>query len=159
MKESMDWDSISDVFERDGSLRDIYVFDTNVDDWQKLLAWLKAGPYALRFSIGNSPSAVPDSVNEIFAVSNDPGVLLTVDPDGLHLNCHFFVLSEIEFDLWPKDIAGQEVLSRLLDFMRAVGELLGRPVVLTPEGMENIPLIRFDPASGNVNNVRPGGAS
>lgn len=142
------WNSVKNVFERDGSLREIYVFDTNEDDWEKFLAYLKAGPYILHFEIGGCPSAVPD-YGEIRAVSHDTLVLLTVDPGGLHLNCISFAPSEIELDLWPTDIAGPEALCRLLDFVRAVGNLLGKPIIITPEGEPDIPLISFDPTTGN----------
>jgi len=35
----------------------------------------------------------------------------------------------------------------LLDFIRTVGRLLGKAVILTPEGRSQAPLFRFDPVA------------
>ncbi len=35
------------AFEPDGMLRDIYVFDTDMRDWQRTIEYLRIGPYSL----------------------------------------------------------------------------------------------------------------
>ena len=60
---------------------------------------------------------------------------LRIDREHLALNSHFFTRKEIEFDLDPHDFQNDQQVSRLLDFIRVIGRLLNKPVILTPERM------------------------
>jgi hypothetical protein len=72
---------------------------------------------------------------------------LYIDRERLGLNCHFFTMEEIEFDLDPKDFQNEEQVSRLLDFIRTVGQALHKEVALTAENDAQHPLFRYDPAT------------
>jgi hypothetical protein len=49
------WTEVSEVWEDDGSLRDIYVLSTAEDDWQRLLDLVRAGawPYPILEAYAN----------------------------------------------------------------------------------------------------------
>jgi hypothetical protein len=49
------WTEVSEVWEDDGSLRDIYVLSTAEDDWQRLLDLVRAGawPYPILQAYAN----------------------------------------------------------------------------------------------------------
>ena len=64
------------------------------------------------------------------------------------MDCFFFTREEIDFDLDPRNFQGNtahQQISRLLDFLRTVGQLLNKTIILTSEGGSSMPLFRFDP--------------
>jgi len=138
------------AFYIDGSLRDIYVLETDEQDWQKLLAFLRSGPYALEFFVGDQLTPLPENIEAIFALQDDllPWPYLHIDKEHLDLDCFFFTREEIDFDLDPRNFQGNtahQQISRLLDFLRTVGQLLNKTIILTSEGGSSMPLFRFDP--------------
>ncbi len=52
----MDWMAYKDAFEWDGSLRDMYVFETNEHDWQRLLTFLRSGLFELDYFVDDNPA-------------------------------------------------------------------------------------------------------
>jgi len=80
---------------------------------------------------------LPESIETIFAIGIEHSTVVHIDKEHLALNCFFFSEEQIDFDLDPRDFqgdtAGQQI-SRLLVFLRTIGQLLNKPIVLTPEG-------------------------
>lgn len=133
------------AFYVDGSLRDIYVHGTTEQDWQRLLTFLLSSSYHLEFMVDEQQRQIPAQVEDIFVLTHDYGVTLSVDETQLALHCHFFTTKEIEFDLDPRNMNNEQRISRLLDFIHTIGRLLNKEVVLTPENASWVPLFRFDP--------------
>ena len=153
-KESMNDDpfvNYTKAFYVNGSFRDIYVFETDEQDWQKLLTFLRSGPYSIEFAVDEQLMPLPERIETIFALRYNHSTVLHIDKGHLALNCFFFTSEEIDFDLDPRDFqgdtAGQQI-SRLLEFLRTIGQLLNKAVVLTPEGDSSFALFRFDPETG-----------
>ncbi len=128
-----------------GALRDIYVFDTDEQDWQRVLDYLRRSATMLTFRVDGHSAPLPASVSDIFSLRQQATTTLVVNLGGLQLVSHFFVPSEIEFDLDPQDVTRDEQVGRLLAFMRDLGDLLDKPVVLTPESTPDDILIRMEP--------------
>jgi hypothetical protein len=151
----IDWQEARAAFEWDGSLRDIYVVDTDRGDWEQLLAFLPGSSWPWEFTIGDEPAVLPA---DVAALLSDQGAAsphqnspsLRVDVAGVILHCHFFWPDEIEFDLDPRQVVSAEKLSALTDFMATIGRLLDRSVILTPENLPDRPYFRFDPARQTV---------
>ena len=160
----MDWGRCSEVFQWDGSLRDIYVLGTDGRDWQQLLDFLRAEWPKAVFEVNGAETPIPRHAAEIFArkktgrcllgidhaaeifSNREMGrCLLRIDLGGLQLICHFFTVEEIEFDLDPREMRGEAEFSRLLGFMQSISRLLGKPVLLTPENEQERPLLAVDP--------------
>jgi hypothetical protein len=146
----IDWQEAKAAFDWDGSLRDIYIVDTDRGDWERLLAFLGSSRWPWRFTIGGEPAQLPADVATLLSdqgpaseYQNSP--LLSLDVAGVTLHCHFFWPKEIEFDLDPRQVVSAESLSAVLDFMATLGRRLDRPVVLTPENLPQRPYFRFDP--------------
>src|SRR6478735_1221008 len=100
----MDWQQIAPDFEPDGSLRDIYVFGTDLSDWQRVLDVLRTWEPAPNLTIGGQPANMPDNAEDIFAEARQQGALLSLKVSDAHVNCHFFGHDEIEFDLDPREV-------------------------------------------------------
>lgn len=79
----VEWSQVAEEFRPDGALRDIYVLDASIADWQSVYDAVRAAyPVVLRDS-----QTLPSDVEELFR--HDAGVTLSVDPEGLDAVCHF----------------------------------------------------------------------
>jgi hypothetical protein len=141
----MEWERHRELFEWDGSLIDIYVLDTTMADWQRMLDCVRSSAYELRYRVeGAADLPLPQRVEAIFAQRSDAGTLLTIDAPQLCVNCHFFTVEEIDFDIDPRAIDGQPRLDRLVDFIGMLRDALNKEVLLTPENLPSRPLWRFN---------------
>jgi hypothetical protein len=148
----VNWDQVAPDFEYDGSLRDIYVLETTASDWQAVLDAIWPSLYFRSFKIDDADSGRP-TMAELF----NPGTTrrMCLDVGGIVVICHFFGEDEIEFDLDPREVTGQVQLDALADFMILVGRATRSPVILVPENMREAPILRYAPATGQVNWVPP----
>jgi hypothetical protein len=136
-------DFIRDAFVADGSWRDIYICNTLATDWDSMLNWLRdAYTSQIAFTFDNERSPLPVDFASIQKLRETGSASLDVDLQGLHLKCHFFGEQEIEFDLDPSEMNEMRWIA-LKKFMRQMGRLLIRSVLLTPENYQRYPLILY----------------
>ncbi|PGS49177.1 hypothetical protein [Bacillus sp. AFS041924] len=130
------------VFFVDGSLRDIYVLDVNLDDWQKLIEWLRLSDWAIQFYIdGQKNTNKITNVSKIFEEKKKKSVLMSININGVLINCHFVVEDEIEFDINPKEVIGLSEASSVFKFMSKLSNVLGKEIMLTEENFLEHPLV------------------
>ncbi len=141
-----DWDQVRSDFAPDGSLRDIYVLDTTLHEWRKVLELLLAR--GARLSRGDRPIALPEDLEILFAAS-DERARLSFDVGPIDLCCHFFMPEEIELDFVSNAIGADE-LRALLSLMIDLGDATLRRVRLTPENMIATPIFEYDPEDGQL---------
>jgi hypothetical protein len=146
--ELMNWEQYGRIFERDGSLRDLYVKSTTLKDWEDVLAFLRKQAYDVTYSVDGKASSLPQTISEAF--NHEKTSLLSVRVGRTTLNCHFFCPDEIEFDLDPREIQGREDYAPILTFMTAIGALLKKEACLTPENCPNVILCKYDPVLARV---------
>ena len=103
------WSEIKSEFEADGSLRDIYVEDINPSIWNLLISEVKRSSYEVRFYHGDDKTVLPNDLDTIKAMQqNNPTILCIWLTEGIQLNCHFFVDTEIELDVSPHDVQSED---------------------------------------------------
>jgi hypothetical protein len=73
----------------------------------------------------------------------------------VQLNCHFFVEAEIEFDLDPREVRGQEQLTALLVFMAQIAAATNKSCMMTPESMHEVAILRSAPGGDTVRSLLP----
>ena len=66
MSTEIDWSAVAHEFEWDGSLRDMYVQDTSVTEWQVVLDAIRTRYPPLTFLAGGVPSELPEIAAEVF---------------------------------------------------------------------------------------------
>jgi hypothetical protein len=147
---SVDWRTVADEFKRDGALRDIYVHDVALADWQAALDNIRVRYAPLKFSVDGELADLPDEVTEIFRIRERGSLLLNFDLGAPYVACHFFTEEQIEFNLRPEDVTGPERLAAVVSFMHGLTTAIGKAVVLTMENMPNAVILRADPTSGRV---------
>jgi hypothetical protein len=138
------YDEVSGLWEIEGSLRDVYVLQTDLSDWKRFLVF--SSRFSCTYTFDGAMSALPE-VDSIF-LNRDGSHLLRVNLGTATASCHFFVASEIELDLDPREIQSPKAHGEVLAFLEGLAGAVGKPVLLTPENGEHIPYLFFEPVAG-----------
>ena len=155
--EFMNWNKYKKEFEWDGSLRDLYILNTDISHWQRLIDSLQGGTYKITFKVDDETVAMPEDVTEIFRKRDEVTVLMSLALGGIIINSHFFTDQQIEFDIDPREINSEEKLNQLFGFMRGIGQLLQKEVLLTSENAQEIIIFRYMPDTERVEHNPFGG--
>lgn len=139
------WDAVRDEFDFDGSWRDIYVLGIDMATWQRMLDGLRAAGYDIAYFRDGQPAELPTDANQAFPLPDECDRMLSVRFVGVLANCHFFTPDEIEFDIDPRDVKGQEQLDALFRFMRSLAEIAGKEAILTAENCPEKAIFRVRP--------------
>jgi hypothetical protein len=139
-----EYDEVSGLWEIEGSLRDVYILQTGLPDWERFFEFSSHFNYTYTFD--GAKSALPE-VESIF-LNRGGSHLLRVILGTVTANCHFFVPSEIELDLDTREIQCEKAHSEVLSFIEGLASAIGKPALLTPENGEDTPYLSFDPAAG-----------
>lgn len=146
----MEWRLVAPDFAFDGSWRDIYVLDTTLSDWQVALDRLRQFEPAPIYRVDGEARAIPDRAEDAFETRASAVALLSFSIGKAVLNCHFFAVDEIEFDLDPREIGDSDQFETLVGFMGLLGELTGKVVLLTPENFKESPILRYSPETRQI---------
>lgn len=144
----MNWKEIEWIFEKDGALRDIYIQNTSILDWKKVVDLLNA-EYKLAFGISEKDSIDKIDFKFVEAMFTDKTGELeaksaTIDLSGIIVKCHFFVEEQIEFDVNPSEINSKIDFEKLTDFMKNISAKLEKQILLCGENEPKFPLIKID---------------
>ncbi len=152
---------ISPDFKPDGSLRDIYVEGTNFKDWRAFLGGIQKRKENFGYAIVGTDdwkNEIPP-IEELFRIYKEetPGKIRFQIGNATAM-CLFFVEDEIELDVDPREFRSHEDLEALLDFLRWLGELLSRDVLLCHENAKDEGICRFVCKTKELNLCEPGEA-
>lgn len=142
----VDWASVASEFEPEGSLRDIYVFDTTLEDWQSILDAVRRADLQLRFFSDGGPAQPPERIADVFAIQQHATASLHVIDSGVQMNCHFFTQDEVEFDIDPREISGPVQFDVVVRFMKLLADATQKVAVLTPENAPSAIIMRYPAA-------------
>lgn len=146
---AMDWSFIAPDFKPDGSLRDIYILGTSIDDWARVWNVLTASG-SLTFNVDGVSGIPPADVREAFKLHASHSVTACYRLGKQQLNCHFFVEEEVEFDLDPRDVDGPVEAERLAQFLVVLGRATSKEVRLTAENEPEAVIAGYSPTSDSV---------
>jgi hypothetical protein len=146
------WNNIEWIFEKDGALRDIYVQNATISDWEKVVDLLNS-EYQLTFGIyednlndkidfGYVKTMFADETGELQTKS------VTVDLNGIVVKCYFFLENQIEFDINPTEIKTETEFNKITDFMKSISSKLEKQITLCGENQPEFPLIKIDSKNG-----------
>jgi len=125
----------------DGALRDIIVRDTTMADWQALLAFVDAqyAPVEVR-RVDAEILLVP----QLTALNFSGGLERLDVAFGIGANIRlvglFFTPDEIELSFDPATVANSAAVEHLLTFVRSLGQLLAKEVLVTMENERDNPI-------------------
>lgn len=151
----LEWEESKTAFDWDGSWRDLYVFDTSAEDWQRLVGFVKESGQTYTLRRDGEICPLPAHVSVLLRRDREAGFLLSIDVSGLWVNTHFFCAEQIELDIDPREVQSEERARALFEFMRGIGQALGKAVRLTPENLSDYVLFEYDPIGDTLQRVRP----
>lgn len=148
------WDDVKSFFDPDlvGSLPDVLVPETSMEDWQAVLDLVGTSGWMCRYSEGESVLPVPraEAVLSRPADAESPELRVWPTADVLAI-FRFYSVEEMDFDVDLRELQGQERLDIFCDFLTAIGRRLGKPVVMYAEGgAQSDPVLAFDVESDQV---------
>lgn len=149
------WEELKWIFEPDGTLRDIYVENVNMEDWKILINYLNAN-HNLKYGSSNDHNIVNKADKDylIKLLSDETGEMelktLSIIVENIIINTHFFSIDKIEFDIEPREINSEADYEKLLSFMNEISRLLNKPLILTGENQIDFPLIKTDFSKGLI---------
>lgn len=134
------------VFFNDGSLRDIYVVDVNLTDWQKFYDWILTSSWDIVF-YNNGQVTVNDEtdVAHFFKVKENHRILMSININYVLINCHFFSEDVIEVDIDPKEVKSKTEAIVVFEFMKNLSRILDKQSILSGENSPEFPLVRVNP--------------
>jgi hypothetical protein len=141
MKSRPSVNSVPGLWEVDGSWRDMYVFDVSKDDWAKFLAI--ASTYPSIYSFDGVRQSLP-SAGHLF-LERSGSHLLAIQVGAASVNCHFFLDSELEVDIDPREVSSADQHDLMLEFAEAVASALRKPILVTPDNAPEAPFLSFEP--------------
>jgi len=115
----------------DGALLELRVFGTNLNGWESLIAFL-SGNYLVIYSEDGIETPLPEA-KIIFLRRAEKTVMLEVMLLGFTVNCHFFLIDQIQMNLLPENINTKAKADPVFELMTQISSLLGKDVFLTPE--------------------------
>ena len=134
------------VFYNDGSLRDIYVFNVNLTDWQKFLDWILTSTWDIVFyNDGYVTDYNEKDVVQFFQEKENHRIIMAIKTKNVIINCHFFSEDEIEVDIDPKEVKSKTEAYTVFEFMKDLSRLLNKQSILSRENSPDYPLVRVNP--------------
>jgi hypothetical protein len=133
----MNWTELKEkIYYWDGSWRDIYVLQTSLDDNKKWTDYVNEN-YHIEWFNGLTQSDEKkvdfEVIKEYWNGNQDLCSTAKIFIAKIQINNHFFVDNEIENDIDPREINSIEDHEIVVKYMTDLSNLLGKPVILTPE--------------------------
>jgi hypothetical protein len=146
---TLSWGEVKNFFDPDlnGVLPDVHVSGTSIEDWRAIVDLVVESNWRWQYFEDSKVVPIP-SLDEVFSrpwvelhVWPDPEVLAIFRPHSTE---------EIDFDVDLRELQGQHGVDILCGFLSTIGRRLGKPVVMTPEGANEHPVLGFDPGADRV---------
>ncbi|WP_091052240.1 hypothetical protein [Nocardioides sp. YR527] len=148
------WEEVRDFFDPElmGSLPDLFVPDTTVDDWQNLLNLVTTSGWTWRYEQGETELPLPSAKTVLARPTDLATAHLRVWPvSGVLAIFRFTSEHEIDFDVDLRELQGQEGVDTLCLFLREIWHGVGKPVLMTNEGgSKEHPVLGYDPVMDKV---------
>ena len=135
----MIWEKIkTDIYYSDGSLRDIYVLDSTIEDWKKWIDFINEN-YQVKFKYfdnqGNKKIESKINFDEVSKYWNNYENSISAEflVGEVLLKCYFFSIDEIENDFFPEEVKTIEQHNLIIEYLKSISKILNKEVILTPE--------------------------
>lgn len=124
---------IERYFYEDGSLRDIYLVQSEPKDWDVIFNFFDV--QGIYFSIYKDGEVLKGKVSsgEIIEQLNKFSFYLTILLNNISLSGYFNNAGFIEFDLTPREVQTEKAFDELISFMQLIANATNKEARLTPE--------------------------
>lgn len=136
----MNWQDLKKyVYHEDGSLRDVYIRNSGIDDWKRWIEFVNS-KYNLSFEIGDKIASNRISFDPVTKFWNDPKSerpKARIYLGHITVHSYFFGVDEIDNDIDPSEIQTLKDHELIVAYLMAISKALGKPVELTEENCSN----------------------
>lgn len=148
------WDEVKEFFDSDlmGTLPDLLVPGTSVEDWQAVLDLIDERGWKHQYFDGQSIVPVPGAGTVLSRASDaaSPELRVWFAADALAI-FRFLSTDEIDFDVDLRELQGQDRLDLFCEFLSAIGRQVAKPVLMSSEGGSgHHPVLGFSVESDRV---------
>ncbi|MHC0036646.1 hypothetical protein [Pseudoneobacillus sp. C159] len=136
---------LDEIFEDDGSYRDLYILDVEIKDWETILELIKNN---FEFKFLKDAEEINIDLYDaarIFRERGDFAFLISINYKGVIINTHFFDEAEIEFDIFPMEIDSLEKRMAVFEFMHFIAISINRSISITQENSPEAPYLEVTP--------------
>lgn len=103
---------------------------------------IKGSKYEIDFYHGDGKLELPENLLLIKRLQETDSTTLCIWlPEKTQINCHFFVETEIDLDVSPRDIQNENAYLQLLNFQEWLSKSMGKEVKLTHEGAQELVIL------------------
>lgn len=124
----------------DGALRDIYVENTSIKDWENILDIFKKSDFTINYFIDEIESNLPANVSSLFTNSQN-SVRLQLKKETIIINTYLFLNDQIEFDIDPRDFVTEEQHSVIFEFLKLLSDATNKTIILCEENSADTPFL------------------
>jgi len=137
------WDDVKEWFDpaQNGSVPDVVVADTTLDDWQALITLIRTAGWRAEYEHRDRRGEVPHSAADLFVTDPDGWLKyprVWPEPD-IEVIFRPWSTDEIVGDVSLFELQGQEHLDEFCGVLRQIGRALGKRVAMFAEGDGNYP--------------------
>jgi hypothetical protein len=132
------------LFDADGSWRDVWVMRTTDTDWDKFLSWIHTAFGATSvFTIDGESGEFPRTLSEILTIREHASPHFEFRVSDLPIQCRFsFAPDSLDLDFNPAHLDPRR-LSALVHWIRSLGKLLSKDVLVAEESRPHSPILVF----------------
>ncbi|MEK4733051.1 MULTISPECIES: protein export chaperone secb [unclassified Paenibacillus] len=141
----MNYDEVmNEVFFKDGSLRDIYVLDTDIQVWALIFDYLESDRINYRVTIDGLITKIRD-IAELLRIKKEASIGITIEYSEIDICGYFYEGSVIEFDVSPIQINSEKKIDVLMNFLKDLSRKLNKTIIITPEMTMEELLVQVEP--------------
>lgn len=133
---------VAGLWIRDGSLRDIYVQDTEAVHWDRFDRLLSH--YECSYTFDGVAAPFPGS-HSVLGNREGSHILSILLDAPVQICCHFFIAEQLELDISPAEITGTSAHEEVLSFVENLAMALELSAHITPENEETAPFLTYVP--------------
>ncbi|MEV4283404.1 hypothetical protein [Actinoplanes xinjiangensis] len=125
-----------DYFADDGALRDVFVVDAGIEQWDPVIDALRASRWRLSISLDDediTESALAAALFDRLESGQASTARMEVCVESICFSTHFFAPSRLEFNFEPTAISGPDDFRHLRAFMELLASATRREVIMTME--------------------------
>jgi len=140
---------LNDFLKPDGALRDIYVDNTSIKDWENVIDTFKNSDFSINFFVDENESKLPTVISSLFT-NRQNSLKLQLKKENIIINSFFFIDDQIEFDIDPRDFMAEEQHSIFFEFLSLLSAATNKTVKLCDENSADTPYLVLLPNDKKV---------
>ena len=140
---------LNDFLITDGALRDIYVDNTSIKDWENVIERLKNSDFSIKYFVDNNESKLPADISSLFTNSQN-ALKLELKKENIIINSFILIEDQIEFDIDPRDFVAEEQHSIIFEFLNLLVAATNKTIKLCDENSADTPYLILLPNDKKV---------